>query len=30
MIENIGTKKIFTKIKLRWDYNNIRIKEGDK
>jgi len=23
-------KKIFTKMNLRWDYNNVRIKEGDK
>ena len=29
-IENIGTKKIFMKMDLRWDYNNVRIKEGDK
>ena len=30
VLENIGTKKIFTKIDLRWGYNNIRIKEEDK
>jgi len=30
VIKNIGTKKVFTKIDLRWRYNNIRIKEGDK
>jgi len=30
ILENIGTKKIFTKMDLRWGYNNIRIKEGDK
>ena len=30
IIKNIRTKKIFTKIDLRWDYNNVRIKEGDK
>ena len=30
VLENIGTKKVFTKIDLRWDYNNIRIKEGDE
>jgi len=23
-------KKIFTKIDLRWGFNNVRIKEGDK
>ena len=30
VLENIGTKKIFTKMDLRWEYNNVRIKEGDK
>ena len=30
VLENIGMKKIFTKIDLRWGYNNIRIKEEDK
>jgi len=30
IIENIDTKKMFTKIDLRWKYNNVRIKEGDK
>ena len=30
VLENIGTKKIFTKIDLRWGYNNVRIKEGDE
>ena len=30
ILENIGTKKVFTKIDLRWGYNTIRIKEGDK
>ena len=27
VIENIGTKKVFMKIDLRWEYNNVRIKE---
>ena len=30
VVENIGTKKIFTKMDLRWGYNNVQIKEGDK
>ena len=28
IVENIGTKKIFTKINLRWNYNNV--KEDDE
>ena len=30
IIKNLGTKKVFTKMDLRWSYNNMRIKEGDK
>ena len=30
MIENIGTKKMFMKMNLRWEYNNVRIKEEDE
>jgi len=30
VLENIGTKKMFMKMDLRWGYNNVRIKEGDK
>jgi len=30
VLENIGTKKVFTKIDLRWGYNNVRIKKGDE
>ena len=30
VLENIGTKKVFTKMDLRWGYNNMRIKEEDK
>jgi len=30
LINNIRKKKMFTKIDLRWGYNNIRIKEDDK
>ena len=30
VLENIGIKKVFTKMDLRWGYNNVRIKERDK
>ena len=30
VIENIVTKNMFTKMNLRWGYNNVRIKEGDE
>ena len=30
VLENIGTKKVFTKMDLRWGCNNVRIKEGDE
>ena len=30
IIKNLGTKKVFTKMDLRWSYNNMRIKEGDE
>jgi len=30
ILENIGTKKIFTKMNLRWGYNNVKIKKGDE
>jgi len=30
VLENIGTKKVFTKMDLRWGYNNMRIKERDE
>jgi len=30
IVENIGTKRVFTKMDLWWRYNSIRIKEGDK
>ena len=30
LVDNIGTKKVFTKIDLRWGYNNIRIKKGNE
>ena len=30
VLENIGTKKMFTKTDLRWGYNNVRIKKEDE
>jgi len=30
LIDNIGSKKVFTKMDLRWGFNNLRIKEGDE
>ena len=30
VLENIGTKKLFTKMDLRWGYNNVRIKKGNE
>ena len=30
ILKNISTKKVFTKIDLRWDYNNVRIKKRDE
>ena len=30
VLENIGTKKVFTKMDLRWGYNNVQIREGDE
>jgi len=30
VLENIRTKKVFTKMDLRWGYNNVRIKKGDE
>jgi len=30
LIDNMGSKRVFTKIDLRWGFNNVRIKEGDK
>ena len=30
VLENIRTKRVFTKIDLRWGYKNVRIKEGDE
>ena len=30
ILENIGMKKVFMKMDLRWGYNNVRIKEGNE
>ena len=30
VVENISIKKVFTKMDLRWGYNNVWIKEGDE
>ena len=30
IVENIGMKKVLTKLNLRWGYNNVWIKEGDE
>ena len=30
LIDNIGSKKVFTKMDLRWGFNNMRIKVGDE
>jgi len=30
LINNRGSKKVFTKMNLRWGFNNVRIKEGDE
>jgi len=30
LINNMGSKKVFTKMDLRWGFNNIRIKEEDE
>ena len=30
LVDNMGSKQVFTKIDLRWGYNNVRIKEGDE
>ena len=30
IVENIGTKKVFTKMDLRWGYNNVQIKKENE
>jgi len=29
-LDGVGTRKVFTKLDLRWGYNNVRIKEGNE
>jgi len=29
-LDRVKKRKVFTKLDLRWEYNNIRIKEGDE
>ena len=30
LVDSMRNKKLFTKMDLRWDYNNVRIKKGDE
>jgi len=30
LIDNIRSKKVFIKMNLRWEFNNVRIKEEDE
>jgi len=30
LLDNIGNKRVFMKMDLRWGFNNVRIKEGDE
>ena len=30
LIDNIGSKQVFTKIDLQWRFNNVRIKKKNK
>jgi len=30
LIDNMGSKKVFTKMDLRWGFNNVRIKEENE
>ena len=30
LIDNMGSKKVFMKMDLRWGFNNVKIKEGDE
>jgi len=30
LVDNMGSKRVFTKMDLRWGYNNVRVKKGDE
>jgi len=30
ILDGVKKRKVFTKLDLRWRYNNVRIKEGDE
>ena len=30
LVDNMGSKQVFTKMDLRWGYNSVRVKEGDE
>ena len=30
LIDNMGGKRVFTKMDLQWSFNNVRIKEGNE
>jgi len=30
LIDNMGSKQVFTKIDLQWSFNNMKIKKGDE
>jgi len=30
ILDGVGKRRMFTKLDLRWGYNNVRIKEGDE
>ena len=30
LIDTMGTKRVFTKIDLQWEYNNVWVKKGDE
>jgi len=30
LVDNMGSKQVFTKMDLWWGYNNVRVKEGNE